>query len=79
MFQELLHLIIHTNFIKYFYRVPKNQRLLVYGTVMKHGDDKNWDLLWEQYKSSNIATERILILKALACSKNTTKLEESVI
>ncbi|XP_015604734.1 uncharacterized protein LOC107272255 [Cephus cinctus] len=56
--------------------IPVNQRPAVYCTAIKHGAAEDWKFLWEQYLNSNVATEKITILKGLGCSQNTAILHD---
>lgn len=56
--------------------VPVNIRSAVYCTAIRQGGDKEFDFLWNQYKEENVATEQVLILTALGCSKSEKKLQE---
>ncbi|RZF45235.1 hypothetical protein LSTR_LSTR010379 [Laodelphax striatellus] len=44
----------------------------VYCTAIKHGGVKEWQFLWEKYLETNIASDRVVLLMALGCSKNST-------
>lgn len=58
-----------------FFENPKDKvhpdlRQVVYCEGIRQGEDKHFDFLWQQYLSSNMATEQILILQGLGCSQN---------
>ncbi|XP_043289822.1 uncharacterized protein [Venturia canescens] len=55
--------------------VPKNQKVAAYCSAIRYGSSEDWDFLWDQYFKSNCASEQAVILEALACSRNTTILE----
>ncbi|XP_058791260.1 putative aminopeptidase-2 [Phymastichus coffea] len=50
--------------------VPKNQRYVVYCTSIRHGTDKDWDFLYNEYKKTNVSAEGVIILSALGCSQD---------
>lgn len=51
-------------------RVPVDVRSVVYCTAIAHGNQTVWDLFWNRFTSTNVATEQVLILSALGCTKN---------
>ena len=42
---------------------------VVYCSAIANGDEAEWDFAWERYKYSKVASEKDLLLNALACSK----------
>ena len=72
MYTKVIALLLFSN------NVPKNQRSTAYCTALRHGDDTDWNFLWEQYGASNVAVERETILSALGCTANTTLLQKYV-
>lgn len=58
------------------FRVPKNQRSVAYCTAIRRGGQEDWKFLWKKYLESNCASEQLVILKALGCSRDTTILEK---
>ncbi|XP_069758954.1 thyrotropin-releasing hormone-degrading ectoenzyme-like [Narcine bancroftii] len=52
-------------------RIPPNLRDFVYCTGISLMDDNVWEFLWNKYQSSTVILERKILLKSLACSKNT--------
>lgn len=52
-----------------------NIRPVVYCTAIAEGGQAEWDFLWKQYLETNVAAERIVILKSLGCSRNKAVLE----
>ena len=42
---------------------------IIYCNAVHHGNESVWEFLWHQYATSNVATEKSTILKALACSR----------
>jgi aminopeptidase N len=59
-----------------FNRIPANLRSIVYCTALGHGDEKEWNFLWERYKESIITIEQVTILSALGCTKNKSLLTQ---
>lgn len=51
-------------------QIPKDLRNTVYCTAIREGGEEEWNHMWSKYLSSNQASERISILKALGCSKD---------
>ncbi|XP_060526595.1 aminopeptidase N-like [Cylas formicarius] len=49
--------------------VPKDLRGVVYCTALKHGGESEWDFLWQQYQTSNVATEKNTMLSVLGCTR----------
>lgn len=41
---------------------------IVYCTAIRVGGEREWDFAWERYLSSNVGSEKDLILEALGCS-----------
>ncbi|RVE53190.1 hypothetical protein evm_002023 [Chilo suppressalis] len=54
--------------------VPVNQRRYVYCVGLREGDSSDYDFLMQQYMTSENAADMVVILRALACTKNTTSL-----
>lgn len=52
-----------------FCRIPSHFQYTVYCTAVKHGGEPAWTFLWKKYLSSDVASEKDTILKALACAK----------
>lgn len=44
-------------------------RRIVYCTAISRGDENEWNFLWQQYQKSNVATEKVLILSTLGCTR----------
>lgn len=44
-------------------------RRIVYCTAISRGGEKEWNFLWQQYLKSNVATEKVLILSTLGCTR----------
>jgi hypothetical protein len=58
----------------YCYRIPPDLRSVVYCSALSNGGEEDWNFLWDQYRKSNVATDQVLILAALGCTKNNTLL-----
>lgn len=56
-------------FFAVFLRISKDLRSVVYCTVLRHGSEKEWTFLWNQYVNSNVATEKNTILGSLGCTR----------
>jgi len=56
--------------------IPANLRSVVFCTALEHGDEKEWNFLWDRYKESIITTEQVTILSALGCTKNVSLLTQ---
>ncbi|XP_012288914.1 putative aminopeptidase-2 isoform X2 [Orussus abietinus] len=57
-------------------RVPVNQRSAVYCSAIRHGSSSDWEFLWKRYLEANVVSEKLVILEALGCTKNTTILQK---
>lgn len=53
----------------FIFSVPLDLRSVIYCTAIRHGDENQWDFLWQRYLNSNVGTEKVLILGALACTR----------
>jgi aminopeptidase N len=52
-------------------RPDKNLRSVIYCNALRHSNDPgDWEYLWEQFGTSQIATEQVTILSALGCTKD---------
>ena len=63
--------------IQYFEDLKKNQkpvppdfRWIAYSAGVKHGTPEDWNFAWKMYNSTQVASERVLWLKALASSND---------
>ena len=63
--------------IQYFQDLKKNQkpvppdfRWIAYSAGVKHGTPEDWNFAWKMYNSTQVASERVLWLKALASSND---------
>lgn len=54
--------------------VPADVRSVVYCTAIAQGNQTVWDLFWSRFRTSNLASEQVLILNALGCTKNNATL-----
>lgn len=65
--------------IKYNSTIKPNQRPVAYCMGVRHGTKADWEFLWRQYYNSNSATEQVVILEALGCTRNKTLLEQHLL
>jgi aminopeptidase N len=56
--------------------VPPNLRKPFYCSIAENGGNEEWDFLWARYLASNTATEKRVLMRGMACSKNTTVLQK---
>uniref|UniRef100_A0A6A7FVN9 Aminopeptidase N n=1 Tax=Hirondellea gigas TaxID=1518452 RepID=A0A6A7FVN9_9CRUS len=49
--------------------VSPNLKSTVFCTAIAEGGEKEWNFGWQQYLDSNVATEKISLLRALGCTK----------
>lgn len=50
-------------------KISANIRGTVYCTAIKYGPQAYWDFAWERYKSTNVASEKEILLGSLACTR----------
>uniref|UniRef100_A0A182QC88 Aminopeptidase n=1 Tax=Anopheles farauti TaxID=69004 RepID=A0A182QC88_9DIPT len=50
--------------------VPLNLRPVVYCNAIRHGNESQWGFLWRRYLQSNVGSEKIMIIGALACTRD---------
>ncbi|XP_031623813.1 membrane alanyl aminopeptidase-like [Contarinia nasturtii] len=58
------------------YKIPVNLVPVVYCSVISEGSYKEWEYLWRKFKTENVATEQVTILRALGCTKQAKVLME---
>ncbi|XP_055604773.1 aminopeptidase N-like [Uranotaenia lowii] len=57
--------------------IPVEIRPTVYCFAIQEGSQQDWQFLWERYQDSNVYSfERFSIAQGLACTKNTTLMEQ---
>ncbi|XP_044004939.1 uncharacterized protein LOC122850036 isoform X2 [Aphidius gifuensis] len=56
-------------------KIDRDARPALYCTALKYGDYNDWIFLWEEYKKSNLESEKITILNSLGCSRNKTAID----
>lgn len=49
--------------------VPLDLRSVVYCTAIRLGGEEEWNFLWKSYAASNVGSEKVMVLKSLACSR----------
>ncbi|XP_017892658.2 putative aminopeptidase-2 [Ceratina calcarata] len=57
--------------------ISPNARPAVYCTAVRD-NNTNWNFLWEQYLSTNLASEQRIMLDALGCARNESSLKSYV-
>lgn len=58
------------------FRISPNARPAVYCTSLREGTYEDWQFLWNQYEKTDFASEKVVILNALGCTRNTTTLNK---
>jgi len=58
------------------YKILANIRPTVYCTGIAEGSPDEWNYLWLRFTKENVATEKIVILRALGCTSNRVLLEK---
>ncbi|XP_076056130.1 endoplasmic reticulum aminopeptidase 1-like [Oratosquilla oratoria] len=56
--------------------IPPNLRSVVYAAGVKHGTEKDWHFCWKVYMSSSVPSEKRLMLKALAQTRDPWVLQQ---
>ncbi|CAH2105879.1 unnamed protein product [Euphydryas editha] len=56
------------------YLVPKNARRYVYCTGLRHGNDEDYQFLFQQYMNSENTADMVVMLRALACTRSNVSL-----
>lgn len=41
----------------------------MYCTAIKHGDEREWDFMWNRYINATVSSEKELLLDAMACTR----------
>jgi aminopeptidase N len=59
----------------YCYRIPPDLRSVVYCSAVSNGGVADWIFLLNQFMKTNVASEQVLILSALGCTKDVTVLK----
>ncbi|XP_047472166.1 aminopeptidase N-like [Penaeus chinensis] len=49
--------------------ISPNLKWTVYCRAIKEGGEAEWDFAWDQYLRTNVASEKTLLLSAMACTK----------
>ncbi|GLV42082.1 uncharacterized protein CBL_04959 [Carabus blaptoides fortunei] len=49
--------------------ISLDMRTVVYCEAIRQGGEDEWNFLWQQYRESNVGTEKNLILGALGCTR----------
>lgn len=54
-----------------------NVKSVVYCTVLRHSEtEETWRYLWNKFTETKLATEQVLILNSLGCTRNESLLNE---
>ncbi|XP_052084132.1 aminopeptidase N-like isoform X2 [Mytilus californianus] len=64
LFRELMETTDGTN------PIDVNLRSTVYCTAIRYGGVEEWDFAYKKYKTSNVATEKAVLLLSLSCSRD---------
>lgn len=52
------------------FRINPDLRQTVYCTAINDGGQEEWDFAWSRYLNTNVASDKEILLTALACSKD---------
>ncbi|KAJ6634675.1 Phosphatidylinositol 3-kinase catalytic subunit type 3 [Pseudolycoriella hygida] len=58
------------------YKIAANIRPTVYCTGIAEGSATEWNFLWKQFIQENVATEKMVILRALGCTTDRNLLQQ---
>lgn len=53
------------------YSIPPDLRQTIYCTAIRDGGQEHWDFVWNRVLRSNVSTERVMMMIALGCSRET--------
>lgn len=67
---------LKANYDAAYHMVPFSYRSIVFCQAIKHGNDDDFNFLWQHYYASADTQERIVLLKALSCTANVKLLEK---
>ena len=59
----------------FIYSIASNLRSLVYSIGVREGGVKEWNQVYDKYKSTNIASEKEILLSALTYTRNRQMIE----
>ena len=59
----------------FIYSIASNLLPLVYSIGVREGSVKEWDQVYDKYKSTNIASEKKILLSALTYTRNRQMIE----
>nr|CAD7393670.1 unnamed protein product [Timema cristinae] len=51
--------------------IPQDVRSNVYCSALKYGGEEEWSFAWKRYKKANVAAEKMTLLSALGCTRET--------
>jgi aminopeptidase N len=61
--------------VRYSYRIPPDLRSVVYCSAVSNGGQEEWNFLYDEFMKSNVASDQVLILSALGCTRDATLLK----
>ena len=65
-----------SNKVCYCYRIPPDLRSVVYCSAVSNGGVDEWAFLYEEFLKSNVASDQVLILSALGCTRDANLLKQ---
>ena len=70
-YRSILYLLFltYTSILIFSLRIDPGLKYTVYCTAIKQGGQAEWDFAYNQYKTSQVASERAKLLSALSCTK----------
>ena len=70
-YRSILYLLFltYTLILIFSLRIDPGLKYTVYCTAIKQGGQAEWDFAYNQYKTSQVASERAKLLSALSCTK----------
>lgn len=72
----ILNVPVHEN-IRFLYSLNANVKSVVYCTVLRHSETEDtWQYLWNKFTQTKLASEQVLILNTLGCTRNESLLIE---
>ena len=69
-------LVMSFSYYVVFCSIASNLRSLVYSMGVREGGVKEWNQVYDKYKSTNIASEKAILLTSLTCTRNPQMIEK---
>ena len=69
-------LVMSFSYYVFFCSIASNLRSLVYSMGVREGGVKEWNQVYDKYKSTNIASEKAILLTSLTCTRNPQMIEK---